>query len=78
MITQASLLIEQTLVDSFNEEEIPNFYNHKFFTTIQNHGLGEQSLIRLNVAPQNISLEAREDLIPIQVTHPLFRRTSIH
>ena len=54
---QASILIEQTLVDSFNQEEIPNFENTKFFDTLNNKGVGEQSLVKLNISPQNLALE---------------------
>ena len=56
---QASILIEQTLVDSFNEEEIPNFDNFKFFETLNNKGVGEQSLVKLSISPQNLGLEAK-------------------
>ena len=56
---QASILIEQTLVDSFNEEEIPNFDNFKFFETLNNKGVGEQSLVKLSISPQNLGLEPK-------------------
>jgi hypothetical protein len=66
-------LIEQTLVDSFNEEEIPNFDDPKFFDTIHNRGVGAQSLVKLRLSPQNLSLELREDLVPLQVVYVVFR-----
>lgn len=63
---QASLLIEQTLVDSFNEEEVPSFASPRFFEAVRNNGLGIQSLTRLNINPQDLGLHAKEDLLPIQ------------
>ena len=54
-------------MDSFKEEEIPNFDNDKFFETIHRKGLGEQSLVKYSISPQNLSLEFREEIVPIQV-----------
>ena len=68
LIEKASVLIEQTLIESFNEDEVPTFENQKFFQVIQSEGIGMQSLTKLRLNPQNFSVNRLHDITPQQAS----------
>lgn len=65
LIEKASLLIEQTLVDSFSEDQLPDFADPLFFRALHSHGLAPQSLLRLAVPPHPHLLGLGE-VVPVQ------------